>query len=140
MVKHLVSAMVITAMLSCGQNEPLTDYEPKSPQEQALKNIMLDFQNGVNTKDSKKIENLIHENAAIMTGRDRQIISKADYIKILPIRLAENPPIALGKPKMTVSGDKAEVKMYMARGDYNGLVVFNMKLENTKWYIQGWKY
>ena len=140
MVKHLVSAMVITAMLSCGQNEPLTDYEPKSPQERALKKIMLDFQDGVNTKDSKKIENLIHENAAIMTGRDRQIISKADYIKILPIRLAENPPIALGKPKMTVSGDKAEVKIYMARGDYNGLVVFNMKLENTKWYIQGWKY
>ena len=140
MVKHLVSAMVITAMLSCGQNEPLTDYEPKSPQERALKKIMLDFQNGVNTKDSKKIENLIHQNAAIMTGRDRQIISKADYIKILPIRLAENPPIALGKPKMTVSGDKAEVKIYMARGDYNGLVVFNMKLENTKWYIQGWKY
>ena len=140
MVKHLVSAMVITAMLSCGQNEPLTDYEPKSPQEQALKNIMLDFQDGVNTKDSKKIENLIHQNAAIMTGRDRQIISKADYIKILPIRLAENPPIALGKPKMTVSGDKAEVKIYMARGDYNGLVVFNMKLENTRWYIQGWKY
>ncbi|MGD9237728.1 MAG: hypothetical protein PVF09_13685 [Desulfobacterales bacterium] len=140
MVKHLVSAMVITAMLSCGQNEPLTDYEPKSPQERALKKIMLDFQNGVNTKDSKKIENLIHQNAAIMTGRDRQIISKADYIKILPIRLAENPPIALGKPKMTVSGDKAEVKIYMARGDYNGLVVFNMKLENTRWYIQGWKY
>jgi hypothetical protein len=41
---------------------------------------------------------------------------------------------------MTVSGDKAEVKIYMARGDYNGLVVFNMKLENAKWHIQGWKY
>jgi hypothetical protein len=101
---------------------------------------MLDFQHGVNTQDSKKIENLIHENAAIMSGRDRKIISKADYIKMLPKRLAENPPIALGQPKMTVSGDKAEVKIYMARGDYNALVVFNMKLENTKWYIQGWKY
>ena len=140
MVKYLVSAVIITAILSCGQNEPLTHYEPKSPQEQALKNIMLDFQHGVNTKDSKKIENLIHKKAAIMTGRDRKIISKADYIKILPTRLAQNPPIALGKPKMTVSGDKAEVKIYMARGDYNGLVVFDMKLENTKWYIQGWKY
>jgi hypothetical protein len=140
MVKHLVSAMIITAILSCGQNEPLTHYEPKSPQEQALKSIMLDFQHGVNTQDSKKIENLIHENAAIMTGRDRKIISKADYIKILLKRLAENPPIALGKPKMTVAGDKAEVKIYMARGDNNALVVFDMKLENTKWYIQGWKY
>jgi len=46
----------------------------------------------------------------------------------------------LGKPKMTVSGDKAEVKIYMARGDYNSLVIFNMSLENNKWYIQSWKY
>ena len=140
MLKHLALGLTLAAILSCGQNEPLANYEPRSPQEQALKNIMLAFQDGVNTRDSDKIGNLIHEKAAIMTGRDRQIISKADYIKILPIRLAENPPIALGKPKMTVSGDKAEVKIYMARGDYNGLVVFNMKLENTKWYIQGWKY
>jgi hypothetical protein len=140
MVKHLVSAMVIAAILSCGQNEPLTHYEPKSPQEQALKSIMLDFQQGVNTQDAAKIEDLIHENAAIMTGRDRKIISKADYAKILPERLAENPTIALGQPRMTVFGDKAEVKIYMTRGDYNGLVVFDMKLENSKWYIQGWKY
>jgi len=132
MVKHLVCALAITAILSCGQNEPLTSYEPKSLQEQALKSILLDFQDGVSARDSMKIENLIHEKASIMTGRERKILSRAEYIKILPKRLAENPPIELGKPKMTISGDKAEVKIYMARGDYNSLVVFNMKLENNK--------
>ncbi len=140
MVKYLVFAIALTAILSCGQNEPLADYEPKSPQEQALKSILLDFQNGVNTLDSDKIGNLIHEKASIMTGRDRKIISRAEYIKILPQRLVENPPIALGKPKMTVSGDKAEVKIYMTRGNYNGLIVYNMKLDNNKWYIQSWRY
>jgi hypothetical protein len=140
MVKHLVFAIAITAILSCGQNEPLTNYEPKSTQEQALKGILLDFEDGVNTRDSKKIGNLIHEKASMMTGRERKILSRAEYIKVLPKRLAENPPIALGKPKITISGDKAEVKIYMARGDFNSLVVFNMKLENNKWYIQGWKY
>ena len=140
MVKHIAFAIAITAILSCGQNEPLTNYEPKTPQEKALKRILLDFQDGVNTLDSTKIENLIHEKASIMTGRDRKILSKAEYIKILPKRLVENPSIVLGKPKMTVSGDKAEVKIYMARGDYNALVVFDMKLENDKWYIQSWKY
>ena len=78
MVKYLVFTMVITAILSCGQSEPLTNYEPKSLQEQSLKSILLDFQ--------------------------------------------------------------GEVKIYMARGDFNSLVVFNMKLENNKWYIQNWKY
>ena len=140
MVKHLVFAIAITAILSCGQNEPLTNYEPKSTQEQALKGILLDFEDGVNTRDSKKIGNLIHEKASMMTGRERKILSRAEYIKVLPKRLAENPPIALGKPKMTVSGDKAEVKIYMTRGNYNGLIVYNMKLDNNKWYIQSWKY
>jgi hypothetical protein len=140
MVKHLVFAIAITAILSCGQSEPLTNYEPKSHQEQALKSILLDFQDGVNTRDSMKIGNLIHEKASIMTGRERKILSRAEYIKVLPKRLADNPPIALGKPKMKISGDKAEVKIYMARGDFNSLVVFNMKLENNKWYIQSWKY
>ena len=140
MLKHLILAIVITTTLSCGQNEPLTLYEPESVQEQALKTVLLDLQDGVNTRDSKKIENLIHEDASIMTSRDRKILSKAEYIKILPKRLADNSPIALGKPKMAISDDSAEVKIYMTRGNYNGLVVYNMRLEDNKWYIQSWKY
>ena len=53
-----------------------------------LKDIMLDFQEGVNTLDSKKIENLIHENASLMIGRERKLLSKVEYIKSLPKRLA----------------------------------------------------
>ena len=140
MLKHIALALALAAILSCGQNEPLANYEPKSPQEQALKSVLLDFQDGVNTLDSAKIGNLIHEKAAIMTGRDRKILSRAEYIKILPQRLAQYPPIALGKPKMSVSGDNAEIKIYMTRGDYNALIIYNMKLDNNKWYIQTWKY
>ncbi len=139
-MKQLVFFIVITVIASCGQNEPLTNYEPKSPQEQALKSILLDFQDGVNTLDAKKIESLIHPKASLMTGRERKTLSKEEYVKILPKRLAGNPSIALGKPKMTVSGDKAEVKIYMTRGNYNGLVVYNMILEDNNCYIQGWKY
>ena len=139
-MKQLVFFIVITVIASCGQNEPLTNYEPKSPQEKALKSILLDFQDGVNTMDAKKIESLIHPKASLMTGRERKTLSKEEYVKILPKRLAGNPSIALGKPKMTVSHDKAEVKIYMTRGNYNGLVVYNMILEDNKWYIQGWKY
>ncbi len=54
MLKHLVLAIVLTALLSCGQNTPLVDYEPKSPQEQVLKSVLSDFQDGVNTQNSKK--------------------------------------------------------------------------------------
>ena len=118
----------------------VTDYEPKTTQEQALKGVLLDFQDGVNTLDAVKVGNLIHENASIMTGRDRKILSKAQYVKILPKRLAENPPISLGKPKIAVAGNRAEVKIYMTRGNYNGLIVYHMKLDKNRWYIQSWKY
>ncbi|MDM8541654.1 hypothetical protein QUF75_16520 [Desulfococcaceae bacterium HSG7] len=140
MLKHLVIAVALTALLSCGQNTPLAEYEPKSPQELALKNVLSDFQDGVNARNSKKVANLIHAKASIMLGRDRKKFSKEEYAKILPQRLAENPSIALGKPKMTVSDDNAEVKIYMARGDNNTLIIFNMRLENDKWRIQSWEY
>ena len=140
MLKHLVFAILITAMLSCGRNEPLSTYVPKSPQEQVLKSIFLDLQEGVNTRDANKIENLIHEKASLMTGRDRKILSKAEYIKILPARLAGNASISLGILKMTVAGDKAEVKIYLTLGNFDGLIVYNMKQENNKWFIQSWKY
>ena len=111
MLKYFVFVLSITALLSCGRNEPLTNYEPKSPQEQALKSVLLDFQDGVNTLDSRKVGNLIHEKASIMIGRDRKILSKAEYIKILPKRLAENPSIALGKPKPMVPSPPDEMNV-----------------------------
>jgi hypothetical protein len=140
MIKHFVFAIIAITILSCGRDEPIANYEPKSPEEQALKSVLLEFQNGVNNRDSKQIINLIHDDASIMTGRDRKILSRTEYLKILPKRLAENPPIALGKPKMAISDDYAEVKTYIARGDHKGLIVFNMKRVNDRWYIQSWQY
>ena len=135
-MKQLVFFIVITVIASCGQNEPLTNYEPKSSQEKALKSILLDFQDGVNTQDAKKIESLIHPKASLLTGRERKTLSKEEYVKILPKRLAGNPSIALGKPKMTVSGDKAEGKIYMIRGNDNGLVFYNANVNGNKWNVQ----
>ena len=140
MRKQLIFVSMILALLSCGRNDPLSTYEPKSHQEAALKSILLEFQNGVNTRDAEKIESLIHAEASVMIGRERKILSKAEYRKILRQRLDDNPSIALGKPKIKVSGDTAEVKIYLTRGNYDGLVVYNMKLEAGNWYIQSWKY
>lgn len=137
---HLLAAIVLSTMISCGQDTPLAEFKPNSPQEEALKTMLMDFQVGVNTKDPKKITDLLHENASIMIGRDRKIVSKAEYIKILPQRLAENPPVTLGKPKMSVSDNKAEVKIYMSRENSRVLVTFHMQLDKNTWLIKSWKY
>ena len=138
--KYVLLGLAILAMISCGRNEPLADYEPKSPEEVALKTVFLEFQDGVNRRDAEKVANLIHDNASLMVGRDRNVLSRSEYIKVLPERLAENPSIALGRPKMKISGETAEVRIYMTRGNYNGLIVYNMKKDNSKWYIQNWRY
>ncbi len=140
MIKQFVFAVIVIVTISCGRDEPIANYEVKSPEEQALKSVLLEFQDSVNNRDSEKIINLIHEDAAIMTGRERKILTRAEYLNILPKRLAENPPIALGKPKMAISEGQAEVKAYITRGEYRGLLVFNMKRVGNKWYIQSWKY
>jgi len=145
-MKRLTSSTILflmcvsIAILSCGQDTPLAAYEPKSPPEQGLKKTLLEFQEGVKAKDADKVKNLLSENASIMVGRDRQILSKKEYVEILSERLAENPPISFGKPKMTVNGDNAEVRIYVTRGDSNFLVVYDLQYENDKWYIQSWRY
>jgi hypothetical protein len=140
MVKHLLLAMVLATVLSCGQDTPFAEYEPKTKDELALKNVLLNFEVGVNEKDIKKVADLIHENAALAVGRDRTNLSKAKYVEILPQRLAENPPIALGSAKMNVTGDNAEVKIYMSRGESRYLVTFHMQLANDTWFIKSWDY
>jgi len=62
------------------------------------------------------------------------------YAEILPPKLAEKSYIALGKPQMAVSGEKAEIKNYMTRVNSNFLMIFHMKLENNRWYIMRWEY
>ena len=133
-------AIALTMLLSCDRNTPLGDYAPKSAQEQALKSVLLQFQEAVTNRDATGVENLIHEKASIMIGRDRQVLSKAAYAEALPQRLAQDSRIALGKPRMTLSGDSAEVRIYMTRGNNSFLMVFNMKYENGRWAILGWKY
>lgn len=140
MLKLMVFAIILTTLLSCERNTPLIKYEPKSSQEQALKSVLLHFQEAVTNKDSKKVLNLIHEKASVMIGTDPKLLSKTEYAEILPERLAENSYIALGKPKISVSGEKAEIKIYMTRGDDKFLMTFNMKLEDNNWYILSWEY
>jgi len=103
-----------------------------------LKSVLLAFQDGVINKDADTVMSLIHEQASIMiNGR---YLSKMEYARILPDRLAENSHMALGKPKMKVSDDGAQIKIYMTRGNNTFLVIFNMKQESKNWYIMGWEY
>lgn len=127
-------------IMSCGTDAPLGEYVPSSDQEAAVKAVLLDFQSAVNSRDAGKVADVIHENATLILGRERKPHTKSDYIKILPRRLADQPPIALGRPKMDVKGDTADVRIYMTRGDSRALVTFHLNRDDHRWTISGWTY
>ena len=136
----VLSGMLICAIMSCGTDTPLSEYAPSSDQEAAVKSVLLDFQDSVNRRDAMKVAGLIHEDAVLMLGRERRWHSKSDYIKILPRRLADQPPIGFGRPKMDMKDDTADVRIYLTRGDARILVTYHLTRDDHRWAISGWTY
>ena len=132
--------LLVYTTLSCGTDTPLSEYVPSSDKEAALKSVLLDFQDGVNRRDARRVAALIHEDATLMLGRERNRLSKSDYIKILPQRLADQPPIALGRPKMHIESDAADVHIYLIRGNARVLVTYHLTRNDDRWTIRGWTY
>ena len=136
----VISVLLVWVILSCGTDTPLSEYIPSSDQESALKSLLLDFQDGVNRRDAATVAGLIHEDATLLVGRELNRLSKPDYVKVLPQRLQDNPPIALGKPKMMLTGNTADVSIYMTRGDARFLFTFHLTQADQRWTISGWTY
>ena len=132
--------LLVYTTLSCGTDTPLSDYVPSSDQEAAVKDVLLDFQDGVNRREAQRVAALIHEDATLMLGRERNRLSKSDYIKILPQRLADQPPIALGRPKMHIESDAADVHIYLVRGNARVLITYHLTRNDDRWTISGWTY
>ena len=132
--------LLVNSILFCGTDTPLSEYVPSTDQEAAVKRVLLDFQEGVNRRDAEGVAGLIHENATLMLGRERHRISKPDYLKILPQRLADQPPIALGRPKMDIKSDAADVHIYLTRGNVRVLVTYHLTRNDDRWTISSWTY
>ena len=139
-INAVLIGLLVHTLLSCGTDTPLAEYVPSSDQEAAVKGVLLDFQVGVNRRDANKVAALIHEDATLMLGRERNRLSKSDYVKILPQRLADQPPIALGRPKMHIESDAAHVHIYLIRGNARVLVTYQLTRIDDRWAISGWTY
>ena len=132
--------MLVGVMISCGTDTPLGEYRPASKEEAAVKSLLLGFQDGVNRRNFEKVGDLIHDDAVLMLGRERNMVSKSDYIKMLPQRLADRPLISLGRPKMDLKGNTADVRIYIRRGNARFLVTYHLKRDENRWKINGWTY
>ena len=118
----------------------LKDYKPKSSVEEAIKIVLVAYENAWNKHNEVGVLAFFHDSAQVMYGRDRKIASKKEYVGILPERMAANPTIKLSAPKIDVREDKAVVKVNMSTRGHQMQVTFNMVQENNKWFIMSMKY
>jgi len=87
------------------------DYEPKSQDEVEIKALLVDMETKWKNLDKPGYLALMSDDAKIMYGRERKIVSKAEYAKLLPERMKELGPMKFGTPEINVTGDTATVKL-----------------------------
>jgi hypothetical protein len=134
----LVLACAVLLLSAC--DAPLNTYEPRSAAEQAVKQVLLDFESGVNERSADRVAGLLHPDASIWIGRERTVLSREEYVRVLPRRLEESPALGLGTPKIDLDENRAEVRVYMTRGEAKILMVFHLVFDKGRWWIKGWEY
>jgi hypothetical protein len=75
-----------------------------------------------------------------MTGMEKSMVSKKEYVSMLPNRMTVFPTAKLYEPTISVAGDKASVKLRVDMGQYQNQFTFHMIRENNKWFIMRWQY
>jgi hypothetical protein len=130
--------LMIFPLIGCAGT--LATYEPKNPEETAIKNLLLKWEKTYNSGDVTGNLSTWNDKAQIMYGTDRKLATKKEYIKILPERMKAIPIVNLGTPNINVSGDKAEVKTTLSAGRGTIPATFHLVKENNLWSILTWDY
>ena len=137
----LVLWVILMIFLFSGCAGTLATYEPKNPEETAIKVLLLKWEKTYNSGDVTGNLSTWNDKAQIMYGTtDRKLATKKEYIEILPERMKANPRVNLGSPDINFSGDKAEVKTTLSSSRGTVPATFNLIKENNLWSIISWKY
>jgi hypothetical protein len=134
----LMLSFSLIAFSSCVTT--LQSHKPKSPDEAAVKEILIKWESTWNSQDVQGNLSLWNHASKIKYGKDRKVASKNEYSKILPERMNAVPSIKLGVPKIKLSGNKANAIVNMSMGSYQAPTTYHLVKENNIWSIIGWDY
>ena len=110
-----------------------------SEAEKSIKQTLFDYAKAWNKKDVKGVIALYHDDADIMTGKDKNMVSKIQYEKILPNRW-KHGKIKFGVPKIEITGDKAKVNVKATFKRFDANFTYYMVLQGNSWLIMLQKY
>jgi murein L,D-transpeptidase YafK len=131
-ISMLCICIVLLAIAGCVTSEKQVKSE--SPDEIAIRELVQSFEEAWNAGDKDKYLSFWHEQGKIKVGRERKVMSKSEYAKLLPDRM-QNNPLTLSNPKIKVKGDKATAKMKLDTGGNSFPFSLNLVRENDQWLV-----
>lgn len=138
LVIPLISSLVYGCALTQSVQEAI------SPDREAIKALVKNYQDAWNKHDADAYMALFHGEARIMTGVKRKFISKIEYYRLVPQRFRDSPTLKIeGAPEIRIEGDTAEVT-FMARFPPTGTKAiphfFHLARESGQWLIMKQEY
>ncbi len=132
---------LFVAQLFIGCGKPLLDeFEPRSPTESAVKETLIVLQDAFKNKNIQGVLDIIHPSAKLIIGKERMVLSKAEYAKILPDRIDDFPDFEMSVPKVKIKGDEISAKVYFIRSNSDFLITYYMICEKQNCKITRWEY
>ncbi len=137
MRRSLISLTLILSVLALliGCVTPLNEFQPESPEEEAIKSALVKSESAWNNNDIPEYLAVLHDRGKFMYGKNRNIISKKEFADRISQIKTIKPRFRFGKPKIIITGDKAVVNLndYDIPGGWPWTL--HMVRENEKWYI-----
>lgn len=147
MHKNLKSVFMIMILLAlvflyADSNTTIAKAGIISDDEKTIKMTFMEYEKAWNRQDAKGVMAFFDQNAQIMTGGNRKIVSAVEYANIVPQRFEQFGSMTFGDPQIVIDGDKAKVGIttQFSRGVKEVKFVFSMVLQNNKWLIMKQEY
>ncbi len=141
----IILISIILIVLGCATTQK---HKATGLEEEAIINQILIFQKSFDKEHAHSSLDLFSDDARIMVGRERKILSKQEYAEHILNRIKKNIQLDItyvGVPKIKIDGNTAIVKIAMVFSDADmNAVVINFILDfvkqNGKWLIKNSQY
>ena len=138
-MRRLVQVIALSVFVCISGSSISIAAEDVSGAEKSIKQTLSNYAEAWNKKDVKGVISFYHDNADIMTGKEKKMVSKQQYEQILPNKWKFGK-IKFGVPKIKVTRDKANVKVKATFKRFDANFTYAMVLQDNSWLIMVQKY
>jgi hypothetical protein len=132
----------LVLMVSIGCATSIKEYKPQSPDEEAIRTVLLTWEDSWNKGDVRRLLSVFHDNAEITYGwgSGKGIASKTEYEGIVSERMSAVPRVSMGLPSIQIAEAKAVVKTTLSDGRRSLPTTFHMVREDASWLVFKYDY